>query len=309
MPEDRWIPPDLSGQVTLVTGASRGVGRGIVEVLAGCGAKTYLVARSRDSAPPGRFDTLAEVAEGIRDAGGEAAVAPCDLADETAIDALVERIGRDEGHLELLVNNAVGWEHEPEDGGDPGIASWMYELPWGAPRWWWESNFRVGVRSHWTLTNAAAPLFVRGRRGAVFFTSERQPEEPGAQELVLDLRATAVQRMASLFPSHLRPHRVSSILLYPRFTRTDVIGRAFEEGSDYFDGWTDDDFREQTASPHYVGRAVATLAADPDLLERTGTTISSYEAAVAYDSRTPMGADRTPRRNCPFDDLLGLDER
>lgn len=281
MSRERWSPPDLSGRVAVVTGASRGVGRGIAEVLGECGAKTYVVARRADTAPPGRSGTLEEVAEGIRAGGGEAVVAPCDLGEDDAITDLFERIARDEGHLEVLVNNAVGWDHHA-DPDDPGVATWMFQPPWHAPRWWWDDNFGVGVRSHWMVTNAAAPLFVEGRRGAVFFTSERQPEEPGGQELVLDLRATVVERMAFLFSLHLQPHLVSSILLYPGFTRTDVIERSFAEGHGYFEGWTEEDFRERTVSSHYAGRAVAMLASDPHLLDRTGTTIRSYEAAVRY---------------------------
>jgi hypothetical protein len=123
---------------------------------------------------------------------------------------------------------------------DIGIASWMYEPPWKAPLWWWEANFGVGVRSHWAVTNAAAPLFVKGRQGTVFFTSERQPDEPGAQELVLDVRATAVERMAFLYSLHLKPHRVSSVFLYPGFARTDAIERSFREGAEYFEGWSED---------------------------------------------------------------------
>lgn len=158
----------------------------------------------------------------------------------------------------------------------------MYQPPWHAPRWWWDDNFVVGVRSHWLVTNAAAPFFVEGRRGVVFFTSERQPDEPGAQELVLDLRATVVERMAFLFSLHLRPHVVSSIFLYPGFTRTDAIEKAFESKSDYFNGWTEEEFFAQTASIQFAGRAAASLAADPNLLERSGTLVTSHDAATAY---------------------------
>ena len=83
---------------------------------------------------------------------------------------------------------------------------------------------------------------MKGRRGVVFFTSELQAAVPGEQELVLDLRGTVVERMAKLMSLHLRPHRVSSIFLYPGFVRTDAIERAFDEGSSYFEGWT----REQS---------------------------------------------------------------
>src|SRR5438552_6317968 len=123
MPADTWQRPDLHGQVAVVTGASRGIGRGIAEVLAECGARTYIVARSADSAPAGRTGTLADLAEAIASSGGEAVVAPCDVSDDEAVAALFDRIGTDEGHLEIVVNNAVAWQPDdaPPDG-DAGPA-------------------------------------------------------------------------------------------------------------------------------------------------------------------------------------------
>jgi hypothetical protein len=144
------------------------------------------------------------------------------------------------------------------------------------------------------LTNAAAPLFVTGRRGVVLFTSELQPDEPGMQELVLDLRGTIVQRMAFLFSLHFRPHKVSSILLYPGFTRTDSIERSWAEKGDYFDGWTDEEFAAKTASIHYGGRAAAMLAADPGVLAKTGTIVHSQDAAAAYGFTDTDGTQLTP---------------
>jgi NAD(P)-dependent dehydrogenase (short-subunit alcohol dehydrogenase family) len=293
---DHWNPPDLSGQVAVVTGASRGIGRGVAEVLADCGARTYLVGRSATSAPPGRSGTLAEVAEGIASRGGDAVVAPCDLRDDGAVDALFARLREDDGHLEILVNNAVAWEHEAEGGApaEAGNAPFMYQPPWHAPRWWWDDNFTVGVRSHWLVTNAAAPLFIEGRRGVVFFTSELRPEVPGEQEVVLDLRGTVVERMALLFSLHLRPHLVSSILLYPGFVRTDAIEAAYEQGSDYFKGWTPERYEAKTCSLQFPGRAAATLCADPDLLAKTGQVLTAIDIANAHGFTDTNGVVPTP---------------
>lgn len=176
-----------------MTGASRGIGRGVAEVLAECGARTYIVARSVDSRPHGRTGTLSDLADAIRSRGGDAVVAACDLNDDSAVEALFDRIASQEGHLEIVVNNAVAWQHDDDErpgasSSDAGPAPFMYQPPWYAPRWWWDDNFSVGVRSHWVVTNAAAPLLINGRRGVVFFTSELGARNPGEQELVLDLR-------------------------------------------------------------------------------------------------------------------------
>jgi dehydrogenase/reductase SDR family protein 1 len=269
--KDEWARPDLAGQVAVVTGASRGVGRGIAEVLGACGATVYLLARTDST----------KVASTIDAGGGRAVPVACDVGDDRAVADVFDRVRKEHGRLDVLVNNAVAWGDHGSDH-DTISEPWLAQPPWNAPEWWWTSNFAVGVRSHYVATNAAAPLFIEGQRGVVVFTSERQPGEAGMQELVLDLRATVVERMARLYSLHLRPYRVSSILLYPGFTRTEPIQRAFERRDSSFRDWTDDDFAERTASVHYAGRAVAALAADTSLLERTGELVTAYEAAVRY---------------------------
>jgi NAD(P)-dependent dehydrogenase (short-subunit alcohol dehydrogenase family) len=268
---DQWTSPDLAGQVAVVTGASRGVGRGIAEVLGACGATVYLVARTDCTGGAAAIDAT----------GGQAVAVACDVGDDRAVADLFDQVRAEQGRLDVLVNNAVAWGDHGSDH-DTITEPWLMQPPWNAPVWWWDSNFAVGVRSHYAVTNAAAPLFVEGRRGVVVFTSERQPGEAGMQELVLDLRATVVARMAHLYSLHLRPHRVSSILLYPGWSRTEPIEQAFRRGDSSFSGWTDDDFAERTASVHYAGRAVASLTSDATLLERTGGFVTSYEAAVHY---------------------------
>lgn len=280
-----WKRPKLEGQVALVTGASRGIGRGIAEVLAECGAKTYLVARTESA--------LREVAESIASRGGHAIAAPCDLGEDSAVEELFARISEDEGHLEMVVNNAVAWEQLAGDD-HTGVAPFMYQPPWHAPRAWWDLNFEVGVRSHWLVTNLAAPLLTKGRRGVVFFTSELRAQNPGEQEMVLDLRGTAVERMAMLFSLHLRPHQVSSILLYPGFVRTEAIQRAFDEGGGYFEGWTQDRYESTTCSTHFPGRAAAVLAADNDLLSRTGQVLTAIDVANLYGFTDTTGIVPTP---------------
>jgi len=283
MRPDRWTSPDLSEQVAVVTGASRGIGRGIAEVLGSCGATVYVVARTG----------LDEVAAAIDSLGGTGVPAPADLRDDTAIDALFERVRQEQGRLDVLVNNAVAWADDGPDH-DADSKPWLMQPPWFAPRSWWDSNFDVGVRSHALVTNAAASLFVEGHRGIVVFTSERQPELAGMQEFVMDLRATAVERMAFLYSLHLRPHGVSSILLYPGFSRTEAIQQSFDRRDNYFDGWTEADFVARTASTQYAGRAVAALAADPSTIERTGQLLTSHDVATIHGFTDISGEQPDP---------------
>jgi NAD(P)-dependent dehydrogenase (short-subunit alcohol dehydrogenase family) len=255
--DDQWDPPDLRGRVAVVTGGTRGVGRGIAEVLRECGAT--VLAFGRDI---------------------------CDVGDDDAVRRLFDRVAEEHGQLDLLVNNAVGWGTMTE------TPTFWSEPPWRAPVSWWDDNFRVGVRSHHVATMLASPLLLSTPGAAVVFTSERQPAEPGLQELVMDLRATVVARMALLWSLHLRPHRVASLVLYPGWSRTEEMDAAFERGDAQFADWSRDRYVDETASIHYAGRAAAMLAADDAVLERSGGLITAHEAATAYgftdvDGRRP----------------------
>src|SRR5688572_573362 len=119
---DAWTAPDLAGQVAVVTGASRGVGRGVAEVVGECGATVYLVARS---------DT-AEIAAAIDAAGGRAIGVTCDVGDDRAVAALFDRVRGEYGRLDILVNNAVGWGDHGRDH-DTISEPWLAQPPWNAP--------------------------------------------------------------------------------------------------------------------------------------------------------------------------------
>jgi NAD(P)-dependent dehydrogenase (short-subunit alcohol dehydrogenase family) len=262
--DDVWQPPDLSGRIAVVTGASKGVGRGIAEVLAGCGMKVYAVARTAEYR--------------------------VDLSDDHAIRAFFEHVDDEDGGLDLLVNNAVGWGVED----DRDNVEWMYQPPWRAPDWWWDANFVVGVRSHYRATNHAVRLMRDRPSSAVVFTSERQPDEAGLQELVLDLRATVLQRMVELYARHLRPRGIASILLYPGFTRTESIDRSFRGRSKYFEDWTEDRYYADTASMQYAGRAVAALLASGTALDRSGTLITAHDLAEEFGFTDVTGLRPNP---------------
>lgn len=156
-------------------------------------------------------------------------------------------------------------------------------------------QIRVGVRSHYTVTKQAVPLMLGQLSGLVVFTSERQSDEPGMAEMVLDLRATVVERMALIWSLHLKPQGITSLMVYPGFTRTEGIEESFASGGSYFEGWSEERFFSETASIYYSGRAVAALAADPSVLERTGSVFSAAELARRFDFTDITGAQPDPQ--------------
>jgi NAD(P)-dependent dehydrogenase (short-subunit alcohol dehydrogenase family) len=271
--EDIWRPRDLNGKVALVTGASRGVGRGIAEVLGDCGATVYVTARS---------DAIDDVAKSI---GGIAV--RCDHGDDSQVEKLFVQIREEQGHLDLMVCNAIGWG---EDIGGEGNDAAMAKL-WEKPMAWWDTNFHVGVRSHLACCHFGLPLMLEAG-GLVVFTSEFPQPDPKFQDVVLDGRAHATARMAEVVAAQLVKKRVACVVVVPGFPRTEGILEAWEKGSDYFKGWSEEDFFAKTESVQYGGRAVASLAADHDVMQRSGEVLRAIDLAKAYgftdvDGRLP----------------------
>lgn len=269
---DTWRPVDLKGKVALVTGASRGVGRGIAEVLGECGATVYVSARS---------DAIGTIAQSI---GGIAV--RCDHGSDEQVQSLFDRIRAEQGRLDVMVSNAVGWS----DFGSDGNAAAMAEL-WDKPMKWWDTNFNVGVRSHLSSCHFGLPLMLE-HGGLIVFTSEFPQPDPKHQDVVLDGRAHATARMAQVIGPQLKGKRIACVVVVPGFPRTEGILEAWEKRNAYFTGWSEEDFYAKTESVQYGGRGVASLAADPDVLQRTGEVLRALDLAKAYgftdvDGRLP----------------------
>ena len=291
--QERWEAPDLSGTVAVVTGASRGVGRGIAEVLGECGAAVYVSARStRESPTKGDPEqSIEDVAEEIERRGGIGIPVRCDHSSESDIEKLFQRVEADHGRVDLLVNNVIGWGDGPPE---PDIKDQVKRML--APVWErhisnWDGNFHVGLRSHFLACRFGIPLMLERKQGLVVFTSERPNAEP-VPDLSMDVRAHATARFAFALSRQLTAHAIASLVLYPGFPRTEGIVKAWKAKHQYFTGWTEEDFFARTESPHYAGRAVAALAADPDVMSKTGRVLGAHEVAREYgftdvDGRQP----------------------
>ncbi len=284
----------LEGCVAVVTGASRGAGRGVAQELGAAGATVYVTGRSTREAPaqgyeqimglsglaamPGSIDATAEEVTRL---GGRGIAVRCDHTREDEVAALFARVREDAGRLDLLVNNAWGG-HEVFDG--------VFEAPfWRRPLGEWDAMMDRGVRNHWLASRLAAPLLVEQRRGLVVTTSFWDRDRVLEGNLMYDLAKAAMNRLARVMAAELRPYGVASLALSPGWMRTELVlaGHKTDEAH-----WHERPELARTESPRYLGRAVAALAADPEVLRHSGRVLRVGELARAYgftdvDGRQP----------------------
>jgi NAD(P)-dependent dehydrogenase (short-subunit alcohol dehydrogenase family) len=275
----------LRGRVAVVTGASRGAGRGIALELGAAGATVYVTGRSTRAAPadtyggilrmsemgavPGSID---DTADEVTRLGGRGIAVRCDHTREDEVRALFARVEREEGALDLLVNNAWGG-HEA-----------FSKAAFGAPFWeqaldQWEAMFDRGVRNHLVASRIAAPLLIRQGRGLIVTTSYWDRGNYLRGNLFYDVAKAAMNRLAFAMAEELRPHGVASLAVVPGWMRTEwVLASSKADEST----WRDHPELARTESPRYVGRAVAALAADPGVMVKSGGIHRVGDLAVEY---------------------------
>ena len=258
----------LRDQVALVTGASRGIGKGIAVELATAGAKVYFTGRST-AWDPQRPGTIAATAEEIRAQGGEAIPIQCDHHADAEVAEVFERIRRDEGRLDLLVNNATA-----ELGAMVGKRFW--ELPIDL----WDDVIGVGLRSHYVATVHAAPMMISQRRGLVVNVSSHGSREY-LMGVIYGVGKAGVEKLTADTSKELREFGVAVISIWPGLVKSEnrlvnaekqADGRLMLYGLDL-------SFAE---TPHFPGRAVVALAADEARMSRTGRAFWVADLARDY---------------------------
>ncbi len=274
----------LRGKVALVAGATRGAGRGIAVSLGEAGATVYCTGRSTRAASAGRdavgrpFDlarrpeTIEETAEMVAARGGSGIAVRVDHTQPDQVRALFERIRAEQGRLDVLVNDVWGGDDLTE---------------WGTP--FWELSLEKGlamleraVHSHIITSRYGAPLMVeRGQGLIVEVTDGDTPDYRG--NLFYDLVKSSVIRLAYGMAEELRPHHVTALAVTPGFLRSEAMLEHF--------GVTEASWREAarkdphfiaSETPYFVGRAVAALAADPNVAQKSGKVFSSWGLAEEY---------------------------
>ncbi|MEZ5100906.1 MAG: SDR family NAD(P)-dependent oxidoreductase [Thermoleophilia bacterium] len=276
------MPAGLTDVVCLVTGASRGAGRAIAAVLGEAGATVIVTGRSGGGATTeGLPGTVEETAAEVERRGGVGIPVRCDQTDDGEVAALVERLARDHGRLDVLVDNA--W------GGYEGHGADFVAPFWEQPLERVDRMLATGVRARYVLASLAAPLLIArrdGRPGLVVETIAWAFDEY-LGSVPYDTVKAAAARLAFGMARDLRAHRVASVALAPGFMRTERVLAA------------DDVDLTETESPEYLGRAVRALAYDPDVLRWTGRTLTAGELARAYGFTDVDGSQPAPFRIPP----------
>jgi NAD(P)-dependent dehydrogenase (short-subunit alcohol dehydrogenase family) len=269
----------LDGKVALVAGATRGAGRGTAVALGEAGATVYCTGRTTRErrSEYDRPETIEETAELVTAAGGEGIAVAVDHLEADQVEALVRRIEAERGRLDVLVNDIWGGEL-------------LFE--WDKPLW--EHDLEKGLRilrlaidTHLVTSHFALPLLIRAPGGLVVEMTDgtrTYNAEHYRLSAFYDLAKTAAIRLAFAQGEELAPHGCTAVALTPGWMRSEMMLENY--------GVTEENWREATQgsphftaiseSPRFVGRAVAALAADPDLNRRNGGSFSSGGLAREY---------------------------
>jgi NAD(P)-dependent dehydrogenase (short-subunit alcohol dehydrogenase family) len=260
----------LEGTVALVTGASRGAGRGIALALGEQGATVYVTGRSTRAEPnPDRPGTIDDTADEVRSRGGTGIAVRVDHTEASEVGSLFERIEREQQRLDVLVANAwMGYEIRVE------------RIPfWEAPLEHWDLMF-ASLRGQMLTAQLAAPLLLRRRRGLIVNTLwDVGPYFHG--HVFYDTVKNAVSRMSFGMAEQLRERGVAVVALSPGWMHTETMDLSPESAA-------------QTESTEYVGRATAALAGDPDVLRWSGRTLRVVDVAREYGFTDADGTVLTP---------------
>lgn len=251
----------LAGKVAVVTGASRGIGKGVALALGDAGATVYVTGRTLTEGDAPLPGTIGATAQEVTVRGGQGIAVRCDHAQDQDVQALFDKVKQEQGHLDILVNNVFALPSGP-----------LFQTPfWEQPLSMWDTQFQVGLRSHYVASVYGVPLMLEHKGLVVNISSFG-----GASyqiNVAYGVAKAGVDRLARDMAKDLKPHGIAAVSLYPGVVRTERIMSEADQLP--FD-------MSITESPELTGRVIAYLARDEARMDKTGRVHIVAELAQDY---------------------------
>lgn len=258
----------LKGKVAVVTGASRGVGKGVALGLGEAGATVYVTGRTiKDKTDVEKLGgTVFETAEAVTIIGGKGIAIQCDHREDSQVEEAFKRIAKESKRIDILVNNAWGGYEKMRE----GRSLTFFKPFWEQPFWRWDAMFDSGVRAAYTSSALAARIMTKKKSGLIVNISfwSAQVYMNSTQ---YGVSKAAVDKMTEYMAHELKKYKVAVVSLYPGLVRTESIMR----NAKHFD-------MSNSESPQFLGRVVAALASDPNIMRKSGQVLVAAKEALEY---------------------------
>jgi NAD(P)-dependent dehydrogenase (short-subunit alcohol dehydrogenase family) len=259
---------NLKDQIVLVTGGTRGIGKGIVLALSKLGAIVYFTGRTEKEQEGAVLlaGSISSTEQEVKEAGGTAIGMKCDHTVDEQVKEVVDTIIQRHGKIDILVNNVWGGYEYYND----GTEFWKEREFWTVPLSRWDKMFQAGVRAYYVASSYVAPVMAEKKKGLIinlsFWSAQRND-----RGVAYGVSKAATNKMTETMAYELQPYNVSTITIYPGLVRTESVMKAAE----YFD-------LSNSESPEFIGMAIAALASDEEVIKKSGTIQIAAKVALEY---------------------------
>jgi NAD(P)-dependent dehydrogenase (short-subunit alcohol dehydrogenase family) len=259
----------LNGKVALVTGGSRGAGRGIAVELGKAGATVYVTGRSIKGNSTNNWPgTIDDTVSQIEAYDGIGIAVRCNHTNDSETESVITQIRKEQGKLDILVNNVWGAH-------DLGIAAKPF---WKLSLKYWDTMFNAGVRAQLATNHFAIPLLRENKQALIVHTTFWD-EDKYTGQFYYDLAKNALIRMAYGLSIELKQDNIAVLAVSPGFMRTELVLKHHKADEEH---WQESEELNRTETPYYVGRGIKALAIDLNVMEKSGQVFRVGDLAKEY---------------------------